>query len=94
MWRDFIRIYGKWVLVCLISAIVALGAFAIYYKIQYPRIRMRNYERSFDYIEDLIKRKKWYRDGGSGMCETTDREYVGTRRGGEIGPILKKTFGG
>ncbi len=68
---NFVRIYGKWILICLIAAAAALGAFAIYFKIQYPRIRMRNYERSFDFIESLIRQKKWRQDMDYEFAEKT-----------------------
>lgn len=84
MGRDFIRIYGKWILICLISMTVALGAFAVYFKIQYPRIRMRNYERTFDFIESLLQQKKWRPDLDYEFATETVRQMREMLLSGEL----------
>jgi len=71
MWKSFIGIYGKWILICLIAAAAALGVFAIYFKIQYPQVRMRNYQRSLDSVETLIQQRKWYKDLDYEFAEKT-----------------------
>lgn len=60
MWKLFWKLYKNWLLVCVALIVVFLGAFLVFFRVQYPNLRQENLKAVFDDLEKTLRDNEKY----------------------------------
>jgi hypothetical protein len=56
------KLYKNWLLACAAVMIVVLGGFWLFFAVQYPGLKMKNYDREFAAFEKRLENRRLAKD--------------------------------